>query len=203
MWGACYCVVRRANSSSPPLVRAGVGVPGSYDLKARRGWLRPLIDADSAGLKDERPGFNLAQRRTQTGHVGHIPVAPQVIHDHEACAAEAGFDGLGLRLVPATPDERRHDCIGDTLKPLALRAHKKGLELAYEVRPDVPNLLIGDPGRLRQILINLIGNAIKFTSQGEIAVRVALEEQVGGEEPVACAVAAGRGREARRGVRRL
>jgi signal transduction histidine kinase/CheY-like chemotaxis protein len=85
---------------------------------------------------------------------------------------------LGLDPV----DFHLDNSIGDTLKPLALRAHKKGIELAYEVLPDVPNLLFGDPGRLRQVLINLIGNAIKFTSQGEVAVRVALE---GGTESAA------------------
>jgi two-component system sensor histidine kinase/response regulator len=81
------------------------------------------------------------------------------------------------------------DCIGDTLKPLALRAHKIGLNIAYEIDPDVPHLLIGDPGRLRQILINLIGNAIKFTSRGEIAVRVGLDAPADGEACLHFAVA--------------
>jgi signal transduction histidine kinase/ligand-binding sensor domain-containing protein/DNA-binding response OmpR family regulator len=65
--------------------------------------------------------------------------------------------------------------IDDTMKALALRAHKKGLELACSVPPEIPNTLLGDPGRLRQILVNLVGNAIKFTEQGEVIVRVALE----------------------------
>ncbi len=67
-----------------------------------------------------------------------------------------------------------HDCLGDTLRTLALRAHKKGLELACDVRPDVPQHLVGDPGRLRQVLVNLVGNAVKFTEQGEIVVAVSL-----------------------------
>ena len=66
------------------------------------------------------------------------------------------------------------DSIDDTLKTLALRAHQKGLELASQVLPEVPDGLIGDPGRLRQILMNLIGNAIKFTPHGEVIVRVAV-----------------------------
>jgi two-component system sensor histidine kinase/response regulator len=64
------------------------------------------------------------------------------------------------------------DVVGDTLKTLALRAHEKGLELAFDVRPHVPDQLVGDPGRLRQIVVNLVTNAIKFTHQGEILVRV-------------------------------
>ncbi len=67
---------------------------------------------------------------------------------------------------------RLRDKLGDTLKPLALRAHAKELELACRVRPDVPETLLGDPHRLRQIITNLVGNAVKFTSQGEVVLRV-------------------------------
>jgi len=67
--------------------------------------------------------------------------------------------------------------IDTTLRTLALRAHQKDLELVCDVRPDVPDALIGDPGRLRQVLVNLAGNAIKFTEHGEIVVRVELEEE--------------------------
>jgi signal transduction histidine kinase/DNA-binding response OmpR family regulator len=62
--------------------------------------------------------------------------------------------------------------LGETMKALDFRAYGKGLELIYEVQPDVPETLLGDPGRLRQIVINLIGNAIKFTDHGEILMSV-------------------------------
>src|SRR5258706_452218 len=64
------------------------------------------------------------------------------------------------------------ESVGDAMKPLALEAHRKGLELACEVLPDVPDALLGDPVRLRQIVLNLVGNAIKFTERGEVYVRV-------------------------------
>jgi two-component system sensor histidine kinase/response regulator len=74
------------------------------------------------------------------------------------------------------------DTLGDTLRTLAARAHKKNLELACHIRPEVPDALIGDPVRLRQIVINLVGNAIKFTQQGEIVVGVEIEEPPAGGE---------------------
>src|SRR6202035_3872124 len=67
------------------------------------------------------------------------------------------------------------ESLGNTVKTLALGAQEKGLELLYEIRPDVPDALIGDPARLRQIIVNLIGNALKFTPEGEIAVLVEME----------------------------
>lgn len=82
-----------------------------------------------------------------------------------------------FRLDPVT--FRLRDCLGDSFKLLALRAHAKDLEFLYDIDAAVPDALIGDPVRLRQVLINLIGNAIKFTSAGEVFVRVSLELQAG------------------------
>jgi PAS domain S-box-containing protein len=70
------------------------------------------------------------------------------------------------------------DSLEQTVQTIALRAHQKGLELTCEIQPKVPERVIGDPMRIRQIMINLIGNAIKFTHQGEIIVRVNLESHL-------------------------
>ncbi len=69
------------------------------------------------------------------------------------------------------------DSISDTLSPLALRAATKGVELAYDIEPQVPDALIGDVYRLRQIVVNLVGNAIKFTEKGEVVVGVGLRSR--------------------------
>jgi two-component system sensor histidine kinase/response regulator len=72
-------------------------------------------------------------------------------------------------------DFNPHNTIGDTARAMALKAHQKGLELIVDVASDVPGILKGDPGRLRQILVNLLGNAIKFTQHGEVVLRVTRE----------------------------
>ena len=78
-----------------------------------------------------------------------------------------------LALDPA--EFRLRDMLVGTLQTLAARAASKGLELAYDIPSSVPDLLVGDAGRLRQIVVNLVGNAIKFTEQGEIVVTVQAE----------------------------
>lgn len=67
------------------------------------------------------------------------------------------------------------DCVENALKTVALRADEKGLELLCEIHPNVPALVHGDPGRLRQIILNLLGNAVKFTDTGEVTLKVQRE----------------------------
>jgi len=80
------------------------------------------------------------------------------------------------------------DCMRETVRMLSIRAEEKGLELTCDISPDVPNALIGDVGRLRQILVNLVGNAIKFTERGSVTIGVDLNEQVGGRASLRFAV---------------
>jgi two-component system sensor histidine kinase/response regulator len=71
--------------------------------------------------------------------------------------------------------------IGETLKALGFRAHQKGLELAWRVAQDVPDYLAGDASRVRQVLVNLVGNAVKFTERGEVVVEIERDPTSTGE----------------------
>ena len=75
---------------------------------------------------------------------------------------------LKLEPIPFFP----RDLVTDTLRCLALKAHEKGLELACRIAPEVSDSVVGDSSRLRQVLVNLVGNAIKFTERGEVVVTV-------------------------------
>jgi signal transduction histidine kinase/DNA-binding response OmpR family regulator/HPt (histidine-containing phosphotransfer) domain-containing protein len=87
---------------------------------------------------------------------------------------EAGH--LELEAIPFSVRE----VLGDTLQTLALRANEKGLELTLHIPPEVPEWLVGDPLRLRQVLVNLVGNAIKFTETAEVAVALSRTESESG-----------------------
>ena len=84
-----------------------------------------------------------------------------------------------LDLVEVEFDLR--ETLGDILKSLAFRAHCKNLELAWQVAADVPQFLLGDPVRLRQIIVNLVGNAVKFTAEGEVVVAIECTPHVAGK----------------------
>jgi signal transduction histidine kinase/DNA-binding response OmpR family regulator len=81
----------------------------------------------------------------------------------------------GRTELEAVPFSLRNT-VGQTLKTLASRAFQKGLDLNYDIASAVPDHVLGDPGKLRQVLINLVGNAIKFTPEGDVSVTVALDE---------------------------
>jgi two-component system, sensor histidine kinase and response regulator len=79
------------------------------------------------------------------------------------------------RLEFESIDFNLRDCVETAVKAMALRAQEKGLELNIHMGSDVPEALIGDPGRLRQIIVNLVGNAIKFTDRGEVTIDIRRE----------------------------
>jgi signal transduction histidine kinase/DNA-binding response OmpR family regulator len=87
-------------------------------------------------------------------------------------AGKLDFESIGFNLGIA---------LDSTMKALSMRAVQKGLELACHILPNVPDALIGDPTRLRQVLVNLVGNALKFTAKGEIVVRVEKESETESE----------------------
>ncbi|MCE9607494.1 MAG: PAS domain S-box protein [Planctomycetia bacterium] len=76
-------------------------------------------------------------------------------------------------------DFELHEVLSDTLKPFAVRAHHKGLELNGDIGGEVPNYVFGAPDRLRQVIVNLVGNAIKFTERGEVTLRTELLADAG------------------------
>jgi len=121
------------------------------------GMISLLLDTDLTAEQREFAGMAQSSGAALLGLINDILDFSKI---------EAGK--LALEAIPFS----LRDNLADTLRPLAVRARQKGLDLALRVSPDVPEQVLGDPGRLRQVVVNLVANAIKFTERGEVVVHV-------------------------------
>ena len=119
------------------------------------------------GLKPKQRDY---LRTVKTAATSLISLIDDILEFSKAEAQKLELDRIPFTL---------RDTLEDTLRVLAVRAPQKGIELALDVPPEVPDRLIGDPERLRRIFVNLVGNAIKFTEKGEVVVRAELESLPG------------------------
>ncbi len=125
-----------------------------------------VLDTDLT--RDQRESLELVKSSTDS----LMTVINDILDNSKIEAGKLDLDPVAFQL---------RDLLGDTLKTLALRAHVKGLELNCDIAADVPEWVLADAGRLRQVLVNLVGNAIKFTERGEVTVRAALKSQTANE----------------------
>ncbi|HWG41822.1 MAG TPA: PAS domain S-box protein [Gemmataceae bacterium] len=128
------------------------------------GMTQLALDTDLTG--DQREYL----RMVKTSADGLLTVINDILDFSKIEAGKLELDPLAFEL---------RDTLADSLRSLSLRANAKNIELACHVPAEVPDFLVGDPGRLRQVLLNLVGNAIKFTERGEVVVRVQLVSEDG------------------------
>jgi signal transduction histidine kinase/CheY-like chemotaxis protein len=121
-----------------------------------------VLDSDLTAEQRENLGMVMASAGSL------LSVINDILDFSKIEAGKLDFEAIAFNL---------RDSLGDTLKTLSLRAQQRGLELAYQIAPNVQDALVGDPGRLRQIVVNLVGNAIKFTERGEIVVQAETKSQ--------------------------
>ncbi len=120
---------------------------------------------DTRITKEQREYLNIVQRSSNS----LLSLLNDIL---DLSKIEAG------RLVLEPISFSLRESLGDTAKTLSVQSHKKNLELIYYIDSEVPDRLIGDVGRLRQIIVNLIGNSIKFTKEGEIVLKIEVLEEL-------------------------
>jgi len=118
-----------------------------------------------------------ADQRDQLGTVRHSAESLLAVLNDILDFSKIEMRKLELEEIPFST----RDHLAEVVRPLAMRAEQKGLEVVCHVLPSVPSVVVGDPGRLRQVIVNLVGNAIKFTIGGEIVVQVLTKSEGRGE----------------------
>jgi signal transduction histidine kinase/CheY-like chemotaxis protein/serine/threonine protein kinase len=117
-----------------------------------------------------------------------------IVKQSADCLLDLVNDVLDLSKIEAGKVELENipfdlrEMVGDATQVMAFKAFQKGLELIFQIDAQIPDMLIGDPGRLRQVLVNLLGNAVKFTERGEVFLSVRLEAKKPGSVQLHCTV---------------
>ena len=119
------------------------------------------LTLDTQLTMEQREYLNLVQ----SSALGLLTIINDILDFSKIEAGKLNIEHIEMSL---------RETLGDTLKAEALLAHEKGIELISDIQPTLPDKLVGDPVRLRQVITNLIGNAVKFTSRGEVVLSVSM-----------------------------
>ncbi len=137
----------------------------SHEIRTPMNGVMGMVELALESSGDEQGEY---LRMVKTSAEGLLIVINDVLDFSKIEAGKLDLDPIPFRI---------HDHLAESMRPLALRAHQKGLELTCDIRPEIPEVVLVDATRLRQIITNLVGNAIKFTEHGEVGIEAGVESQ--------------------------